>query len=357
LYMMTKQLTTFVILTALLAGCTVPVEQDNASLEQIRSLVLVDKQQSLALKPKRQVADSFLTAWPKEFTRTEQYDSALAKFHKYYDGELGQPEFNLFIQPPTSPEDIEWVEHVVVTVLGPYAEVLPRKINVIVGWETEFMVQTVKEHGLDLPAISDVEPCDLPYGACSMGNTVWIGTGEPLSNMSDRIDFTRMFAHKTFHSVQDIMDPAAGGQIPGRFSANFRPVWWTEGTAEFTGFAVADLIGVADYVVRQDDNQTFRYFTRQTRPPLEMVHLEEWESSRVSELDYMGPPPHYLFGQVATEHIVASLGYQAIVDIYIKLNEGSSFKNAFESVTGLTLQEFYQHMDGSGVLLFFGHTY
>jgi len=341
------------IVLGVLGGCTSPEPVVDVPDEVISSAP-EEPMESAPLVVNRQIAESFQEPWPITFTREDQIDSSLARTRQYFETNSSAPDFELFMQTPHTEEDREWVQNLVMTVLGPYADLLPEKVNVIVGWDPQFMVDTAEANGLPVPSVSPTEPCVQPYGACSKGSTVWLGSGAPLNTMNDRVGFARMFGHKTFHVVQDLMDPESGGQVPPRSQPNFRPAWWTEGSADFMAFAVGEIAGIAPYEQYLYDNPSYKYFSSGTSIRLELGDLEELESANKTVNLYQGPPAHYLFGQVAMEHIVASLGYQPIVDVYLYLAEGKSFEQAFELSIGVTLTEFYTHISSTGILDFKG---
>ena len=50
-------------------------------------------------------------------------------------------------------------------------------------------------------------------------------------------------------------------------------------------------------------------------------------------------------GQMATEYLVASLGFEVLLDIYREYGSSGDFEASFEAATGLALSDFYQRFD------------
>jgi hypothetical protein len=48
---------------------------------------------------------------------------------------------------------------------------------------------------------------------------------------------------------------------------------------------------------------------------------------------------------VATEYIVASIGFQKVLDIFVDFGKSNDFEKSFESVTGISKQSFYEKFD------------
>jgi hypothetical protein len=57
------------------------------------------------------------------------------------------------------------------------------------------------------------------------------------------------------------------------------------------------------------------------------------------------PTYPYNIGQVATEYLVASIGFQKMLDIWIDFSTTRNFEQSFESVTGISKNTFYEKFD------------
>ena len=57
------------------------------------------------------------------------------------------------------------------------------------------------------------------------------------------------------------------------------------------------------------------------------------------------PTYPYNIGQVATEYIIASIGFQKMLDIWIDYATTRNFEKSFERVTGISKIAFYEKFD------------
>lgn len=60
----------------------------------------------------------------------------------------------------------------------------------------------------------------------------------------------------------------------------------------------------------------------------------------------------YLLGRLASEYIVASVGFERFLQIYWKVGEGMDFPTAFEKAVGISLEDFYEKFDRNAKNLF-----
>jgi hypothetical protein len=156
---------------------------------------------------------------------------------------------------------------------------------------------------------------------------VWHASKGLSSVNSANESFVLSFAHKVTHGFQDGIDKNSAGQIPPRSSQNFRPAWFTEGVADFHAHAIADYLGFGEYTTQATENLA----------DVELRNLEEWG----------GPSKDlvYFVGRIAVEYIVANVGFEGLMGIYLALHEGLSFEDAFVQGTGISLDEFYDSFE------------
>jgi hypothetical protein len=57
------------------------------------------------------------------------------------------------------------------------------------------------------------------------------------------------------------------------------------------------------------------------------------------------PTYPYHIGRVATEYIVASIGFQKMLDIWVDVATTRNFETSFEKVTGISKEAFYAKFD------------
>jgi hypothetical protein len=140
-------------------------------------------------------------------------------------------------------------------------------------------------------------------------------------------------AHEIFHVIHDQIDPDPAGQVPPRGQEFFRPVWFIEGGGEFFGRLMPYYFGLIDY---------YGTFTPSTRNG-EMVKKDYLGDLELLEVrrQLADGTENYYSGQIAMEYIAASLGMEALLNIWVRMGDGQSFDSALESETGLETKQFY----------------
>jgi hypothetical protein len=54
---------------------------------------------------------------------------------------------------------------------------------------------------------------------------------------------------------------------------------------------------------------------------------------------------NYYSGQIAMEYIIASIGMESLLDIWVQMGNGRKFDDAFSAATGLSTKEFYEKFE------------
>lgn len=269
--------------------------------------------------------------WQTGVSRTEVIETALAKTFRYLKSRQNEIDYsvvNVHIDPVIPEEHHEWIDK-----LGKDAMLaapgLDGDFDVIVGMSTDFMHAVVLENSLDMPVKTDENgsvPCPYSYGGCTSQTSLWAGwANQPLDRLDENLGISRNVLHEAMHALQDDMDPLVGGQVPPRDMENFRPVWLTEGSAEFWSYALADYTGRRTY---GHGSEKLEY-----KP---LVQTEEWEGN---------DDEPYEWGQVAMEYLIAHKGFEVYLDVYSNLGNGMHFDDAFQNAVGISLEDFYEVFD------------
>jgi hypothetical protein len=117
------------------------------------------------------------------------------------------------------------------------------------------------------------------------------------------------------------------------------PVWFAEGTAEFVGYSVGALSQNASYFAGRAAALTYA-------PPGEATNRNSIIDYEIRTCCGNGTPTYpYNIGHVASEYIIASIGFQKVLDIFVDFGKTNDFEKSFESVTGISKQTFYEKFD------------
>ena len=151
-----------------------------------------------------------------------------------------------------------------------------------------------------------------------------------------------LLAHEYFHLVQsNLAKSPNGSQVKsGQLEmANSFPAWFIEGTADYVGFAVGALSQNATYWEGRE--RMFSY-----APPEESINKNAIADYEIRTCCANNTPTYpYGVGRVATEYIVASIGFQKMLDIFVDFAITRNFETSFEKVTGISKEAFYKKFE------------
>ena len=155
-------------------------------------------------------------------------------------------------------------------------------------------------------------------------------------------DGAALLAHEYFHLVQANLIGSRNLFITKNGdpqTAKAFPAWFAEGTAEFVGYSVGALSQNASYWEGRATALSYA-------PPGESTNRNSITDYEIRTCCGNGTPTYpYNIGHVATEYIVASVGFQKLLDIFVDFGKTNDFEKSFESVTGISKQAFYEKFD------------
>lgn len=151
-----------------------------------------------------------------------------------------------------------------------------------------------------------------------------------------------LLAHEYFHLVQWNLSKTTNGirmKSGDASSANAFPAWFVEGSADFVGYSVGALSQNASYWEGRARMLSYS-------PPGESVNRNSIADYEIRTCCGNDTPTYpYNIGQVATEYIVASIGFQKFLDIWTSFAITQNFEKSFESIAGISKQAFYEKFD------------
>lgn len=139
-----------------------------------------------------------------------------------------------------------------------------------------------------------------------------------LNGASHSIFSESILPHENFHSIQSYL-----GKYNGRVHRTL-PVWFVEGSADYFG-----------YMSYANANKKKYSSIRSS------IDSGPETSGILSEYDSYSKYP-YNIGRVAIEYLVASKGFDAVVQIFADYGNGISFEESFSKQFGIPLKDFYE---------------
>ena len=157
-------------------------------------------------------------------------------------------------------------------------------------------------------------------------------------------DGSGLLAHEYFHLVQyqlSNMTRKHTIQDGSALTAHLFPAWFAEGSAEFTSYSVVSLAMGTDYWQAREAMNSYGG----SDPVINRNPLKDSEIRVYAGTQPAGPTNPYMIGRTATEYLVASAGFQGMLDIWSTFKETKSFEKSFEKVTKISLADFYEKFE------------
>jgi hypothetical protein len=148
------------------------------------------------------------------------------------------------------------------------------------------------------------------------------------SIVSDPSGSAQTPGHELFHAIHGVLMKGTKTDVAGTVVPN----WYIEGPAMFVGLQTAGALGFADYLSIGRPSMTKRF--KNGRGTNLTATLSEFRAND-------GVVDPYAIGFAAVEFLVAQVGVEKMVNVYVALGEGKNFDNAFKQGTGIELADFY----------------
>lgn len=224
-----------------------------------------------------------------------------------------------------------------------FSSYFPQGSTTAIGATESWVVDQLLSNGWNIrncnyPHLNGVDLC--LDGVKSQGYVVTADADYIASNPGG--DGGALLAHEYFHLVQmNIAGSAPGIPIknPENPNSNAFAAWFIEGTADFVGFAVGALAQNATYWEGRAAMFTYS-------PPEESVNRNAISDYEIRSCCGNNTPTYpYHIGRVATEYIVASIGFQKMLDVFVDFANTRNFEKSFENVTGISKETFYEKFE------------
>jgi len=264
--------------------------------------------------------------WSTTFEIDSLIKGAIDSTNAYAGAVRADNSYDIAIQDSVMESDRKWIGQMLDYSNGFFSQVEREKLSVYLGNSHEWSKATMKTAGVWVGDPNGKYPCsDGTQDAYCAGykNLVLI----IFLNQSEPWDFRRRStpAHEVFHTVQYSL-MGYNGQIIAPGSQRAIPRWLMEGSANYFGYYIVEKLGYGSYKVSRDNQIRFNTGYQNIRP---LSYYDNYESNP------------YGIGQAATEYIIASVGFQSLLNIFKFSGTEGSFSAGFKKATGLELSEFY----------------
>jgi hypothetical protein len=334
----TRPIAAIAVAAILLSGCASPSGISDQTAQPEENSSEVDPAPASPYFP--ELSPKFSNPWPADVTRVELVNSALFNSLAFLDTKQATEcgvRANTFSGTPLQEEHKPLLEQLSNRLVLTFCDYLVEDFYVL-GGNYDFVEQTISSEQITGDFYKGCSrPANEFASACAYDGVAWIGISLGSQKRGEVFLEERRLtiaAHEIFHVVHDQIDPGPGGQIPPRGNQNFRPVWLIEGAGEFFG-------RLMPYYFEMIDSYGTFIPTDRSGLFLDKNYLGDLELMEIRQNNAFGTENYYS-GQIAMEYIIASIGMEALLDIWVEMGKGRQFDEAFSKVTGLSTQEFYE---------------
>jgi hypothetical protein len=295
---------------------------------------------------KATVSESRFIPWSTDVTAKQVSDAAQKNFRDWAAAQASKPVNHQFvIQDGVFPNRAKSLAAADKTGTQLFSQYFSTKSITVIGRTEEWVVQKLNSLGgnFNSCSINYVPGLDYCWDAQSLQGMVVL-TDAPFKPSDLGGDGSSLLAHEYFHLVQyQLSNNARKHTIRdgSAASAHLFPAWFAEGTAEFAGFSIATLAMGSDYWQGRAAMNTYGIGD----PTANKNALVDAEIRTYAGTQPNGPVNPYMIGRTATEYLVASAGFQAMLDIWLTFKETKNFEKSFEKAIGITKDDFYERFE------------
>ena len=264
--------------------------------------------------------------WSTDFEINSLIKSAIDSTNAYAGVVGPDNSYTIAIQNSVMESDRKWISQMFDYTNGFFSQIDRDKLSIFLGNSHEWSKETMRTAGVWVGDPNGKYPCsDGTQDAYCAGykNLVLI----IYLNQLQPWDIGRRStpAHEVFHTIQfSLLGYPTGNLAPGHPRAV--PRWLAEGSANYFGYYVVEKLGYGTYKNSRDNQVRFKPGYQNIKP---LSYYDNYESNP------------YGIGQAATEYIIASVGFQSLLNIFKFSGTEGSFSAGFKKATGIELTEFY----------------
>jgi hypothetical protein len=264
--------------------------------------------------------------WSTSFEIDSLIKSAIDATNAYAGVVRPDNTYDLAVQNSVNEQDRKWIGQMLDYTNGFFSNIERKKLSIFLGNSHEWSKETLKAAGVWIGAPEGKYPCSdgTRDAYCSGYNNLVLLI---ILNQLQTWDVGRRStpAHEVFHTIQaSLLGYDTGRMPPGHPQA--MPRWLKEGSANYFGFYIVEKLGYGSYKKSRDLAVRFEPSYKDIKP---LSYYDNYESNP------------YGIGQAATEYLIASVGFENLLNIFKFSGTEGSFSAGFKKATGLEPSEFY----------------
>lgn len=282
------------------------------------------------------------TPWSTQFTTQVMFEKAYENFVTWSRAQSSsQKKHQLVMQEVTNGfasaliQDLKTLDDFA---SGIFSQYMKSKSVTVLGFDEDWVISQINGTGGHLRNMQGrCNESYLPFLACMNRDghvgIVIVNDCKIPKNVASNCQL-HLLPHEYFHIIQlNAADNIQGSHwnFGDENSKNAFPHWLVEGSADFVSTAIASFTRDAKY-------ESTRFSILSGAPMRNALVDYEIYRPNNSAGDNLNS---YNIGHIATEYIVASIGFQKFMDIWKDFAVTRNFYNSFERVTGRSVDAFY----------------
>jgi hypothetical protein len=314
----------------------------NTNCKTINKVKIVNGNQYVCIKKKNnknvwhkknkinEVKTEAFVPWSTKFKIDVMFQQAINSTNKYSEKTMPSSSYEFAIENSVKESDRKWITQMLDYTNGFFSKVEREKPTIFLGNSHQWSRDTMKNAGVWIGHPNQPYPCSngTQDAYCAGYKNIVLLI---FMNPSQNWDIGRLStpAHEIFHTVQhSLLDYDTGRMPPGHPRAV--PRWLKEGSANYFGYYVVQKLGFDSYENGRNSQIRFNSEYRNVKP---LSTYDNFESNP------------YGIGQAATEYIIASVGFESLLNIFKFTGTEGSFSAGFKKATGIELSEFYSKFE------------
>jgi len=275
--------------------------------------------------------------WATQFETELMIRTALDSTNNYFGKVVPDSKYEIFIDKELPESDRIWIAKMLDYSNGAFKSLENKEIKVFAGTSHEWSKSTLSSMNLWMGSPGGPYPCsDGKLDVlCVDKNLILLITKNP-SQTYWTVLYRSAPAHEFFHTIQYFLTgpqfTVHGGPMTDLSSKRI-PRWLIEGSANYFGYYMVEKMG-------------FYSYQQGRRIQVELNYTKDY-SAPLSEHDYLANPTldPYGIGQAATEYIIASVGFESLLNIFKYTNSEGNFSAGFKKATGIEINDFYSKFE------------
>jgi hypothetical protein len=302
-------------------------KEKNTSIE--KPIVVIEKTESIGFTP-----------WSTNSEGLTIIESALKNTDNYFSNVIPNSSYEINVDKSFPSSEINWIKEMLTFTNGSFPVLKNNSIKVFVSGSGQWAKRTLENERLWVGNPDSKYPCDsfaTSEGSCAGDNIILLSFYNVQENQDWYVQRRSIPAHELFHIVQDYLSEMSFNLGPDHPKAI--PTWLIEGSANYYGFYVVNRMGFNDYKESRSSRSWYDY---STGPQVPLIEYDNFSSDP------------YTIGQLATEYLVASAGFESLINIFKYSKTEKTFSSAFKKAVGISLAEFYSKFESSRSLMYVG---